>query len=569
MRRRALPILSTFLVLLAVLAAPPAKAATITIINNDGPGEGFNDPTPASPIGGNTGTTVGAQRLFVFNHAASIWGSILPSTVTIQVVAQFNTQFCDATGAVLGSAGALTAHANFVGAEFPNMWYHQALANKLAGTDLAPTTNDINATFNSALNGDPSCLGGVGWYLGIDGNEGNNIELLPVVLHEMAHGLGFSTFTNTSTGAFLNGTPDIYSHFLLDKSNGNHWDEMTNNNARRQSAKNTGNLVWDGFAVTTAAPYMLDHEPELIVTDPAGIAGTYTAVKGDFGPGLDVVGVTAEVVLVDDGVSPESDACSALINGAQLSGKIALLDRGTCDFVVKVANAQAAGAVAVLVANNVATAPIVMGGSDPSITIPSVMISQADGNTFKNALLTDTVIATLRGNATVIAGTHPDGQVRLYAPNPLEAGSSVSHFDDVASPNLLMEPAINYDLHDGVDLTRMLFEDIGWLPRVTAAEVVPQTPIATLRALGMPNPFRPSTVIQLELPSAGATRVEVYDIQGRLVKVLVNEWLPAGKHAVVWDGTDARGAKTGAGVYFTRIASNGLKTAQRLVKLND
>jgi hypothetical protein len=562
-------LLALALLLGTTLGPHRAPAATITIVNNDGAGEGFNDPTPAIPVGGNTGTTVGAQRLFVFNHAASIWGSILPSDVTIQVRAQFNTQFCDATSAVLGSAGAITVHANFSGAEFSNMWYHQALANKLAGSDLDATNPDINATFNSALNGDPGCLGGIGWYYGIDGDQGTEIELLPVVLHEIAHGLGFSTFTNNSTGQFLSGLPDIYAHFIFDKTRGQHWDQITNNNQRKQSATNTGNLVWNGSAVTYTAPYVLDRAPELIVNDPGSIAGPYASVKAEFGAALDPIGVTAEIVLVDDGVSPTSDACSPLVNGAQVSGRIAILDRGTCNFTDKVAAAQAAGAIAAIVVNNAPTAPIVMGGSDPSITIPAVMISQSDGATIKTELLSGPVTATLRGSATVIAGTHPDGQVRLYAPNPLQAGSSVSHFDDIASPNLLMEPAINDDLHDTVDLTKMLFEDIGWLPRLTAVEPVAPTPVAVLRARSMPNPFRPSTVIRLELPGGGTTRVEVYDIHGRMVKRLVDQWLPAGNHAVTWDGTDARGARTGAGVYFTRIVSNDLRATQRLVKLND
>jgi len=56
------------------------------------------------------------------------------------------------------------------------------------------------------------------------------------------------------------------------------------------------------------------------------------------------------------------------------------------------------------------------------------------------------------------------GHVRLYAPNPAEPGSSVSHFDTVASPNLLMEPFINDDLTSSTnqDLTNFQFTDIGW-----------------------------------------------------------------------------------------------------------
>ena len=52
-----------------------AHAATITIVNNDNPGEGFNDPTPVAPVGGNTGTTLGEQRLIVFETAARIASS--------------------------------------------------------------------------------------------------------------------------------------------------------------------------------------------------------------------------------------------------------------------------------------------------------------------------------------------------------------------------------------------------------------------------------------------------------------------------------------------------------------
>ena len=60
-------------------------AATFVIVNGDGPGEGFNDPTPAAPIGGNSGTTVGQQRLNAFQYAANIWGARLTSSVPIRV----------------------------------------------------------------------------------------------------------------------------------------------------------------------------------------------------------------------------------------------------------------------------------------------------------------------------------------------------------------------------------------------------------------------------------------------------------------------------------------------------
>src|SRR5439155_23254258 len=70
--------------------AGTATAARLTIANLDGAGEGFNDPTPVAPVGGNPGTTVGAQRLFVFQYAANIWGSLLSDNITILVDANFD-----------------------------------------------------------------------------------------------------------------------------------------------------------------------------------------------------------------------------------------------------------------------------------------------------------------------------------------------------------------------------------------------------------------------------------------------------------------------------------------------
>ncbi len=121
--------------LLALLAVPAFAAVTITIINLDGPGEGFNDATPAAPVGGNPGTTVGQQRLLCFQQAAGIWGATLTSSVPIQIQAAFNPLACTATSAVLGSAGPRFVELNDPLFEFQNYWYHEALANKEAGVD--------------------------------------------------------------------------------------------------------------------------------------------------------------------------------------------------------------------------------------------------------------------------------------------------------------------------------------------------------------------------------------------------------------------------------------------------
>ena len=101
-----------------LLATSSAPGAEFKIKNNDQPGEGFNDPTAATPVGGNPGTTVGAQRLRVFQEAARIWGELLPSNGAIDVDGTFDSQPCDSTGAVLGSVRGLCFGSAVQGAKF-------------------------------------------------------------------------------------------------------------------------------------------------------------------------------------------------------------------------------------------------------------------------------------------------------------------------------------------------------------------------------------------------------------------------------------------------------------------
>ncbi len=89
----------------------------------------------------------------------------------------------------------------------------------------------------------------------------------------------------------------------------------------------------------------------------------------------------------------------------EISGKIAVVDRGECFFTVKVKNAQIAGAVAVLVVNNDPTGLPPMGGDDETITIPSAGISQADGDLIKAALESRSIIIRRGGLRVTPAGT--------------------------------------------------------------------------------------------------------------------------------------------------------------------
>ena len=312
--------------IVGVMASSTAFAqATIVIENFDAAGTGFNDPTAATPVGGNSGTTVGQQRLNAFQHAANIWGSTLPGGPTITVRASWEDQACEANAGTLGSAGSIGLARNFPNAPVINTWFGGALANTLAGFDLDPANPEIRARFNRKL-GQAGCLENSRWYYGFDANSGpGGIKLVTVLLHEFAHGLGFQTFTSASSGVQFtaqNGEPypSTIDRFLFDNTAGKDWTQMTNAE-RVASSVNTGNLVF---------------------------------------------------------------------TGAQVHSDAAFLD----------------------------------------------------------------------------SGKDSQGRPRMYAPNPIRVGSSVSHWDTVASPNQLMEPNITIDIWQSVtapeDLTFSLLRDIGW-----------------------------------------------------------------------------------------------------------
>ncbi|SEL24766.1 Por secretion system C-terminal sorting domain-containing protein [Aquimarina amphilecti] len=132
------------------------------------------------------------------------------------------------------------------------------------------------------------------------------------------------------------------------------------------------------------------------------LSGAYVTVDNSFNPGhIDAPefpsGLTANLALAidDDSSVNANDICSNIINASSLNGRIAVVRRGGCNFDDKVSRCQAAGAVAVLVVNNVAGDPIAMGGDDGSITIPAVMIGRDNGEALITEMTSNTINVTL------------------------------------------------------------------------------------------------------------------------------------------------------------------------------
>jgi len=452
-----------------------AHAATIVIVNQNAPGVGFNDPTRAEPVGGNPGTTLGEQRLIAFQHAADTWGATLDSDIPIRIDAAFEPLSCNATSAVLGAAGATEVWANFPAAPRTNTWYPAALAAKLAGEDLTdPGDAHIVATFNSQLGLTPTCVPGLTFYLGLDNNAGAQIDLVAVLLHEIAHGLGFQSFTDDETGLTLLGRPSIWDHYLLDNRSNRTWAQMTSAQ-RAASARAWRGLSWNGANVTAAVPGALGPLPVLSISGGAAGAafGRYAVGVAAFGTPLGTTAFRGEVMPVVDQANGNGLACTTLsaANAQTVRGKVALVDRGVCDYAVKARNVQAAGATGMILADSVAGEVAGMPGEAPDIAIPSVRITRADGLRLKTALQTRSrtmsgVMARMSIDPERLAGADDQRRMLMYSPTVNAPGSSVSHYTTEASPNQLMEPSINADLSHEIapprDLTLPLLQDIGW-----------------------------------------------------------------------------------------------------------
>lgn len=129
---------------------------------------------------------------------------------------------------------------------------------------------------------------------------------------------------------------------------------------------------------------------KLEIEAPGTIAGEFPSGGPFFGNSTSPEGVAGTVVVALDEANAEgpstTDACTELLNPGEIAGNIALIDRGNCLFIEKVKRAQDAGAIGVIIVNNVVDNTLYMSGEDPAVTIPSVLISMALGQIIKDKL---------------------------------------------------------------------------------------------------------------------------------------------------------------------------------------
>jgi uncharacterized repeat protein (TIGR01451 family) len=175
----------------------------------------------------------------------------------------------------------------------------------------------------------------------------------------------------------------------------------------------------------------------LEINSPPAIAGNIAAAAAAFGGAApNPSGQTGTIVLSQDGAtnpatqgSPTA-GCLPFTNAAAVAGNIALIDRGVCSFQLKVANAQAAGAIGAIVDGNSPGDPtlVTMGpdGVSPAITIPSVFISENDGSNIK---------AQSGVNGTLGASTSADTLASFSSRGSAEGSPSILK-PDIAAPGV-------------------------------------------------------------------------------------------------------------------------------------
>lgn len=448
--------------LLACLCPTKASARADFVIHELD--DGLQNPRPVRPVGGNTGTTLGAQRRQVIERALSAWGAQLESNVPIVVAVQFVEEEGCSTGRTMLAAAGPSGWAEIPGAapSARRVFYPNPLANRLAGKDLDPNEADIELIVNALLD-EAECGRGASIYYGFD-DPGPRASMYDVILHELAHGLGFFANVDLGSGRPLNaGGIDVFSTHVHDLDLDRSWADLSNEQ-RARSATNVRRLVFDGPETRRrVADFLALGVPDLTLSPRVPDFSGAVAEVGStiLSPGQTPVRGTIALASPSDGCSPFRDS----VRGAVVMFE---LNSARCDVTTVAELAARAGAVGLLMVEPssrefVMLPPLPPDPNSMVLALPTLRIASFDAVVLGNALERGPIVATIAMQDGQRSGADALGRPLLFATLPILNSSSVAHFDPMARPNLLMEPIATERPMPGLDLTVAVMRDLGWV----------------------------------------------------------------------------------------------------------
>lgn len=203
-------------------------------------------------------------------------------------------------------------------------------------------------------------------------------------MHDWSYFFGFTeqagNFQVNNYGKGGVGRDDVKAHALAFRTDNN--DEERFNNATFATPRDGSSGVMDMFKFNLSAG-----AARITVTSPERIAGSLLSGRADFGLTItESTNVIGEIVLADDDAGNENDGCQSIQNGNEVAGKVAMIDRGTCEFGLKALNAQNVGAIGAIICNVPGAGGgdgnnlILLGGgaSGPAVNIPVLMLRHDD-----------------------------------------------------------------------------------------------------------------------------------------------------------------------------------------------
>jgi hypothetical protein len=133
----------------------------------------------------------------------------------------------------------------------------------------------------------------------------------------------------------------------------------------------------------------------------------------------------------------------------------------------------------------------------------------------------------------------------------------VFHMPQIEDYFVVLSAAEHHGLDTFADVTVRLWraEAVGAEPVPLVAELLPPAP----------NPFNPGTRLAFTIARPGPVSLSIYDARGALLRRLVDEELPEGRHERIWDGRDAAGGLLASGVYLARLECDGRSAGRKLV----